>query len=116
MQRYVELCDILGNPPAVLTVTIPTPESRDAVRRAMRSAVDRRSDLPRIVDNMNVALHPGRQIQQQNVELAPMRTSPRNSRNADASMAPAPHEALGGRAFECERRAVFEQQRHRDAA
>src|ERR1041384_5952406 len=27
MQRYVELCDLLGAPPAVLTVTIPTPES-----------------------------------------------------------------------------------------
>ena len=52
MQRYVELCDILGNPPAVLTVTIPTPESRDAVRRAMRAAVDRGSDLLGIVDNM----------------------------------------------------------------
>src|SRR5712664_1851713 len=39
MQRYIELCDILGKPPAVLTVTIPTPESRDAVRRAMRAAV-----------------------------------------------------------------------------
>ena len=25
MQRYIELCDILGNAPPVLTVTIPTP-------------------------------------------------------------------------------------------
>ncbi|HXO86615.1 MAG TPA: P-loop NTPase [Gemmatimonadales bacterium] len=52
MQRYVELCDILGSPPAVLTVTIPTPESRDAVRRAMRAAVERGSDLLGIVENM----------------------------------------------------------------
>jgi len=34
MQRYLELCDMLAAPPEVLTVTIPTPESRDAVRRA----------------------------------------------------------------------------------
>lgn len=52
LQRYIELCDILGNPPPVLTVTIPTPESRDAVRRAMRAAVDRGSELLGIVENM----------------------------------------------------------------
>ncbi|MGH7521064.1 MAG: P-loop NTPase [Gemmatimonadales bacterium] len=52
MQRYLELCDILGHPPAVLTVTIPTPESRDAVRRAMRAALDRGSELLGIVENM----------------------------------------------------------------
>lgn len=52
MQRYMELCDLLGNPPAVLTVTIPTPESRDAVRRAMRAAVERGSELLGIVENM----------------------------------------------------------------
>lgn len=52
MQRYLELCDILGTAPAVLTVTIPTPESRDAVRRAMRAAVDRGSELVGIVENM----------------------------------------------------------------
>jgi ATP-binding protein involved in chromosome partitioning len=52
MHRYVELCDLLGNPPVVLTVTIPTPESRDAVRRAMRAAVERGSDLLGIVENM----------------------------------------------------------------
>ncbi|HYX82965.1 MAG TPA: P-loop NTPase [Gemmatimonadales bacterium] len=52
MQRYSELCDILGNPPAVLTVTIATPESRDAVRRAMRAAVDRGSELLGLVENM----------------------------------------------------------------
>lgn len=52
MQRYLELCDLLGAPPAVLTVTIPTPESRDAVRRAMRAAVDRGSELVGIIENM----------------------------------------------------------------
>jgi len=52
MQRYIELCDILGNAPAVLTVTIPTPESRDAVRRAMRAAVEHGSALLGIVENM----------------------------------------------------------------
>src|SRR5213076_1729903 len=38
MQRFAELADLLGAAPAVLTVTIPTPESRDAVRRAMHAA------------------------------------------------------------------------------
>ena len=52
MQRYIELCDILGAPPAVLTVTIPTPESADAVRRAMRAAVERGSRVLGIVENM----------------------------------------------------------------
>jgi len=52
MQRYVELCDILGAPPAVLTVTIPTAESGDAVRRAMRAAAERGSKLVGIVENM----------------------------------------------------------------
>lgn len=52
MQRYLELCDLLGHAPAVLTVTIPTPESRDAVRRAMRAALDRGSVLLGIVENM----------------------------------------------------------------
>jgi len=52
VQRYIELCDILGSAPPVLTVTIPTPESRDAVRRAMRAAVERGSQLLGIVENM----------------------------------------------------------------
>jgi len=46
------LCDILGSAPEVLTVTIPTPESRDAVRRAMRAALDRGSRVVGIVENM----------------------------------------------------------------
>lgn len=52
MQRYIELCDILGAPPAVLTVTVPTPESADAVRRAMRAALERGSPLLGVVENM----------------------------------------------------------------
>ena len=52
MQRYIELCDLLGSPPPVLTVTIPTPESRDAVRRSMRAALARGSELLGIVENM----------------------------------------------------------------
>lgn len=52
IQRYSELCDILGSAPPVLTVTIPTPESADAVRRAMRAAVERGSQLLGIVENM----------------------------------------------------------------
>lgn len=52
MQRYIDLCDLLGSPPAVLTVTIPTPESRDAVRRSMRTALERGSELLGIVENM----------------------------------------------------------------
>jgi ATP-binding protein involved in chromosome partitioning len=52
VQRYIELCDILGSAPPVLTVTIPTPESGDAVRRAIRGAVERGSQLLGIVENM----------------------------------------------------------------
>jgi ATP-binding protein involved in chromosome partitioning len=59
MQRYLELCDLLEHPPTVLTVTIPTPESRDAVRRAMRAALDRGSQLLGIVENMVGAEFPG---------------------------------------------------------
>jgi ATP-binding protein involved in chromosome partitioning len=53
MQRFAELCDLLGAPPAVLTVTIPTPESADAVRRALRAARDRGAELVGIVENMS---------------------------------------------------------------
>lgn len=52
MQRFLELCDLLPAPPAVLTVTIPTPESGDAVRRAMRAAADRGAKLLGVVENM----------------------------------------------------------------
>jgi ATP-binding protein involved in chromosome partitioning len=52
MQRFVELAELLPAPPPVLSVTIPTPESRDAVRRAMRAARERASPLLGIVENM----------------------------------------------------------------
>lgn len=53
MQRFLELCDFLPAPPAVVTVTIPTPESADAVRRAMRAARERGASLLGIVENMS---------------------------------------------------------------
>jgi ATP-binding protein involved in chromosome partitioning len=53
MQRFLELCDLLPAPPAVLTVTIPTPESADAVRRAMRAAAARNATLLGVVENMS---------------------------------------------------------------
>lgn len=55
MQRFLELCDLLPAPPAVLTVTIPTPESGDAVRRAMRAAADRGAKLLGVIENMSGA-------------------------------------------------------------
>jgi ATP-binding protein involved in chromosome partitioning len=59
MQRYIELADLLPQPPAVLTVTIPTPESRDAVRRALRAAAERGSQLIGVVENMAGPEFPG---------------------------------------------------------
>lgn len=52
VQRFHELCDLLPEPPEVLTVTIPTPESRDAVRRALSAVVDRGGKPIGIVENM----------------------------------------------------------------
>src|SRR5438094_2451304 len=52
MQRFAGLADLLGAAPAVLTVTIPTPESRDAVRRAMHAARAGGSELVGILENM----------------------------------------------------------------
>lgn len=52
VQRLAELADLLPEPPAVLTVTIPTPESRDAVRRALRAAAERGSQLLGVIENM----------------------------------------------------------------
>src|SRR5213596_2207764 len=46
------LRELLPAPPAVLTVTIPTPESRDAVRRAMHAARAGGSELVGILENM----------------------------------------------------------------
>jgi ATP-binding protein involved in chromosome partitioning len=52
IQRLQELTDLLPAPPAVLTVTIPTTESRDAVRRAMQFARERGAELLGVVENM----------------------------------------------------------------
>ena len=52
VQRFQELTELLSAPPAVLAVTIPTPESRDAVRRALRAAVERKAVLLGVVENM----------------------------------------------------------------
>jgi len=52
IQRFQDLTDVLPAPPAVLTVTIPTRESADAVRRAMRFAVQRGAPLLGVVENM----------------------------------------------------------------
>lgn len=59
VQRFLELCDLLPEPPDVLTVTIPTPESRDAVRRALRGAVERGAHAIGIVENMVGPEFPG---------------------------------------------------------
>jgi ATP-binding protein involved in chromosome partitioning len=58
-QRCLELCDFMPYPPEVLTVTIPTAESRDAVRRALRAAVERGVRLMGIVENMVGPQFPG---------------------------------------------------------
>jgi Mrp family chromosome partitioning ATPase len=59
IQRFVELCDLLPQPPEVLTVTIPTPESRDVVRRALTAAADRGAPILGIVENMVGPQFPG---------------------------------------------------------
>ena len=58
-QRLLELCDLLPVPPEVLTVTIATPESRDAVRRALRTAAERGARTLGIVENMVGPEFPG---------------------------------------------------------
>ena len=50
--RFEELADLLPAPPAVVTVTIPTEESRDAVRRALRAALERGATVLGVVENM----------------------------------------------------------------
>jgi len=52
VQRFQELVELLPAPPTVLAVTIPTPESRDAVRRALRAAAERKATLLGVVENM----------------------------------------------------------------
>ena len=50
---------LLPAPPAVLTVTIPTPESGDAVRRALRAAIEGGAPTLGIVENMVGDQFPG---------------------------------------------------------
>lgn len=52
VQRFQELTELLPAPPAVLAVTIPTLESRDAVRRALRAAIDWEAAPLGVVENM----------------------------------------------------------------
>jgi ATP-binding protein involved in chromosome partitioning len=52
LQRFTELAELLPAPPAALTVTIPTPESRDAVRRALRAALEHGATPLGVVENM----------------------------------------------------------------
>src|SRR5437773_3593780 len=52
IQRFQELADLLPAPPAVLVVTIPTPESADAVRRALRAVHDRGAPCLGVIENM----------------------------------------------------------------
>ena len=52
VERFQELMELLPTAPSVLTVTIPTPESRDAVRRALRAALERGATLLGVVENM----------------------------------------------------------------
>src|SRR5437867_3165872 len=52
VQRFAELTELLPAPPAALVVTIPTPESRDAVRRALRAALERGAAPLGVVENM----------------------------------------------------------------
>jgi ATP-binding protein involved in chromosome partitioning len=52
LARFEELSDLLGGAPAILTVTIPTAESRDAVRRALRAAIERSAGMLGVVENM----------------------------------------------------------------
>jgi ATP-binding protein involved in chromosome partitioning len=52
VQRFQELTELLPAPPAVLAVTIPTPESRDAVRRALRAAIELQATPLGVVENM----------------------------------------------------------------
>jgi ATP-binding protein involved in chromosome partitioning len=52
IQRLRELAALLPAPPGVLAVTIPTPESEDAVRRALVAARDCGAPCLGVVENM----------------------------------------------------------------
>lgn len=58
-ERLTELVELLPGSPALLAVTIPTPESQDAVRRALRAAVARGATPLGVVENMAGAPHRG---------------------------------------------------------
>lgn len=57
--RFHELADLLPGPPDVLTVTIPTVESAEAVRRALTAARDRGARLLGVIENMAGPQFPG---------------------------------------------------------
>lgn len=57
--RFEELADLLATPPSVVTVTIPTPESGDAVRRALTAARVRGAELLGLIENMVGDAFPG---------------------------------------------------------
>lgn len=59
IQRFTDLAELVPEPLAVLTVTIPTPESREAVRRALRVAVEHGARPVGIVENMVGPEFPG---------------------------------------------------------
>lgn len=52
LQRFQQLAELLPAPASVITVTIPTPESRDAVRRALGAAIGHGARPLGIVENM----------------------------------------------------------------
>ena len=52
MQRFAELAELLPEPPPVVAVTIPTPQSEDAVRRALHAARDRGAPCLGVIENM----------------------------------------------------------------
>jgi ATP-binding protein involved in chromosome partitioning len=52
VQRFTELVELLPGPPSVLAVTIPTPESHEAVRRAVRGAAERGANLLGVIEDM----------------------------------------------------------------
>lgn len=57
--RLHELLDLLPAPPDVLTVTIPTVESADAVRRTLHAARERGARLLGVIENMTGPQFPG---------------------------------------------------------
>src|SRR5947209_10974326 len=52
VQRFAELAELLPEPPLVVAVTLPTPQSEDAVRRALHAARDRGAPCLGVIENM----------------------------------------------------------------